>query len=288
MPAPLRRAIWFLTASLVMPAAVSAQVRVIRDLTYLPGAHYAANKDKLDLYLPEGKTAEPVPVIVSLHGGALMEGDKADQAFIGERLASAGIATAVVNYRLSPGVSHPAHIQDAAAAFAWVKRHIASYGGNPDQVFVIGHSAGAYLAALLALDRTYLAPHRFSPDDIRGVVPVSAFYWVERPGVAPDRDKRVWGDDPRKWVEASPAHRIRAGAPPLLVLYADGDEEWRRQQNTEMAAALAAAGNEQIQLAKIAGRTHLTIWSKIADDGDAVAARIIEFVRSTIAPRSSS
>src|SRR2546428_8080620 len=284
--ARLRRAIWFLTASLVMPGAVSAQVRVVHDVTYLPGAHYAANKDKLDLYLPVGQS--DVPVIVSFHGGALMQGDKAEQAFVGERFASAGIATAVVNYRLSPSVSHPAHIQDAAAAFAWVKRHIASYGGNPDQGFVIGHSTGAYLAALLALDRSYLAPHRFSPDDIRGVVPVSAFYWVERPGVAPDRDKRVWGTDQKAWVEASPAHRIHAGAPPLLVLYADGDDEWRRRQNTEMAAALEAAGNEQIQIAQIAGRTHSTIWSKIASDGDAVAARIIEFVRSTIAPRSSS
>ena len=184
-------------------------------------------------------------------------------------------------------VVHPAHIQDAAAAFAWVKRHIAEYGGNPDQVFVIGHSAGAYLAALLALDREYLAVHRFSPDDVRGVVPVSAFYWVERPGVAPDRDKRVWGTDQRTWVAASPAHHVRAGAPPLLLLYADGDDEWRRQQNVEMAAALEAAGNDRIVIRQIAGRTHGTIWSKMADAGDEAAGRIIQFVRQTIAPRLS-
>jgi acetyl esterase/lipase len=270
-------------APAVAQASQGGSVRVVRDVTYLPDANYAANKDKLDLYLPQGRTS--VPVIVSFHGGALMEGDKSEQTFVGERFASAGIATAVVNYRLSPGVSHPAHIQDAAAAFAWVKRHIAEYGGNPDQVFVIGHSAGAYLAALLALDREYLAVHRFSPDDVRGVVPVSAFYWVER--VAPDRDKRVWGTDPQTWVDASPAHRVRAGAPPLLLLYADGDDEWRRQQNTEMAAALRAAGNEQIEIAQIAGRTHRTIWSKMADAGDEAADRIIQFVRQTIAPRLS-
>jgi acetyl esterase/lipase len=266
-------------------APAGGQVRVVRDVTYLPDANYAANKDKLDLYLPQGKTS--VPVIVSFHGGALMEGDKAQQTFVGERFASAGIATAVVNYRLSPGVAHPAHVQDAAAAFAWVKRHIADYGGNPDQVFVIGHSAGAYLAALLALDRRYLDVHRFSPDDIRGVVPVSAFYWVERPGVAPDRDKSVWGTDQQAWVDASPAHRVRAGAPPLLLLYADGDEEWRRQQNTEMAAALTAAGNEQVEIARITGRTHRTIWANMANARDETAARIIQFVRRTIGPRTS-
>jgi acetyl esterase/lipase len=267
--------------------AVKPVVRVVRNVTYLSGASDAAHKDTLDLYLPPGKTAVPAPVIVSLHGGALMEGDKAQEAFVGERFASAGFVTAVVNYRLSPGVSHPAHVEDAAAAFAWVKRHIDEYGGNPDQVFVIGHSAGAYLAALLALDRTYLASHRFCPDDIRGIVPVSAFYWVERPGVAPDRDKSVWGTDRKTWIEASPAHRVRAGAPPVLLLYADGDEEWRRQQNAEMADALRTSGNAQVEIAQIAGRTHTTIWSKMANDGDETAARIIQFVRSTIAPRTS-
>ena len=91
----------------------------------------------------------------------------------------------MVNYRLSPAVSHPAHIEDAAASFAWVKRHIAEYGGDPNQIFVVGHSAGAYLLALLATDERYLAAHGLSARDIRGLVPVSAFFWVERSGVAP-------------------------------------------------------------------------------------------------------
>src|SRR6267142_5020328 len=171
-------------------AADSTGVRVVRDIAYVPNANYADNKDKLDLYLPEGRTN--VPVIVSYYGGALMNGDKNQHTFIGQRFAAAGFATAVVNYRLSPGVTHPAHVQDAAASFAWVKRHIAEYGGNPDQVFIIGYSAGAYLAALLSTDARYLAAHNLSPRDIRGTVPVSAFYWVERRGVAPDRDKSVW------------------------------------------------------------------------------------------------
>jgi len=112
-------------------AADATGVRVVRDIAYVPNANYADNKDKLDLYLPEGRTN--VPVIVSYYGGALMNGDKNQQAFIGQRFAAAGFATAVVNYRLSPAVMHPAHIQDAAASFAWVKRNIAKYGGNPDQ-----------------------------------------------------------------------------------------------------------------------------------------------------------
>src|SRR5437773_71185 len=115
-------------------------VRVVRDVAYLPGGT-AENKHTLDLYLPEGVTRGPV--IVSYYGGALTAGDKKQEAFVGECFASAGIATAVVNYRLSPAVRHPAHIEDAAASFAWVKRHIAEYGGDANRVFVIGHSAGA-------------------------------------------------------------------------------------------------------------------------------------------------
>ena len=273
---------------LTMPStarAADTAVRVVRDIAYLPDAHYADNKDKLDLYLPEGRTS--VPVIVSYYGGALTAGDKNQQTFIGQRFAAAGFATAVVNYRLSPGVMHPAHVQDAAASFAWVKRHIAEYGGNPDQVFVIGHSAGAYLVALLATDSQYLAAHQLSLRDIRGAVPVSAFYWVERTGVAPDRDKSVWGTDKSVWADASPAHHLRKDAPPMLVLYADGDEAWRRQQNVEMVQVLKATGAVHVDLAQIAGRTHNSIWSKVAEPNDEAAERIIQFVRMHIALRAS-
>jgi len=263
----------------------TTNVRVVHDIAYLPNANYADNKDKLDLYLPEGRTN--VPVIVSYHGGGLTAGDKKNQAFIGQRFAAAGFATAVVNYRLSPGITHPAHIQDAAASFAWVKRNIAKYGGNPDQVFIIGHSAGAYLVALLGTDERYVAAHKLSLKDIRGLVPVSAFYWVERPGVAPDRDKSVWGTDKNVWIDASPAHHLSRQVPPMLVLYADGDDEWRRQQNAEIVPALKGAGAPRVDVLLINGRTHNTIWSKVAEPNDEAAGRIIQFVQSNTSGRGS-
>ncbi|PYR02809.1 MAG: hypothetical protein DMF97_03555 [Acidobacteria bacterium] len=276
---------WLLCLAAAVQAADKQAVRVVRDIAYRASAGAGDDKNKLDLYLPDGRTG--VPVIVSLYGGALMQGDKSNQPFVGQRFASAGIATAVVNYRLSPAVRHPVHVQDAAAAFAWVKRHIADYGGSPDQVFVIGHSAGAYLAALLATDERYLAAHQLSLRDIRGVVPVSAFYWVERTGVAPDRDKSVWGTDQKVWVDASPAHHLRAGVPPILVLYADGDDQWRRDQNAEAATALKAAGNPRVEIAQIVGRSHNTIWSRLNEEGDEVGDRIVRFVRKTIAAPST-
>jgi acetyl esterase/lipase len=262
-------------ATATTAAAQAHAVRVVRDIPYLQGASYADDKDKLDLYLPEGRSN--APVIVSYYGNQLMGGDKAEDAFVGQRFASAGFVTAVVNYRLSPAVSHPSHVQDAAASFAWVKRHIAEYGGNPDRIFVIGYSAGGYLAALLSTDRRYLAAHKLSPRDIRGTVPVSAFYWVERRGVAPDRDKSVWGTSRDAWIDASPAHHLQGDGPPMLILYADRDEDWRREQNVEVATAMKAAGNANVEIAMIGNRTHATIWTRVADDGDETAERIIRF-----------
>jgi acetyl esterase/lipase len=110
------------------------------------------------------------------------------------------------------------------------------------------------------------------------VVPVSAFFWVERPGVAPDRPMSVWGTDRNVWVDASPAHHLTAGLPPMLLLYADGDEPWRRQQNEEMARAVRAAGNSRTQIAQIRNRNHNSIWGNIAAPDDEVADRIVKFV----------
>ena len=251
-------------------------VRIVRDVPYLEGARYADGKDKLDIYLPEGR--RNAAVIVSYYGNQLMGGDKSEDAYIGRRFAAAGFVTVVVNYRLSPAVSHPAHIQDAAASFAWVKRHIAEYGGNDDRIFIIGYSAGAYLAALLSTDSRYLAAHNLSPRDIRAAVPVSAFFWVERMGGAPDRDKSVWGNDRNVWEDASPAHHLQSGAPPMLILYAERDEDWRREQNVEFATAMKSAGHQSVEIAMIANRNHSTIWSRVGNDGDETAERIIRFV----------
>jgi acetyl esterase/lipase len=254
----------------------SGQVRVVSDVDYLASAEYPEKKDRLDIYLPEN--ASRAPVIISIHGGGLRAGDKSAQTFVGQRFASVGHVTVVVNHRLSPGVTHPAHIQDIAAAVAWVKKNIARHGGDPQKIFVIGHSAGAYLAALLVLDPRYLAAHGMAPGDIRGVVPVAGFFYVDRPGVAPDRPKDTWGTDVNVWKAASPATYISRNVPPLLLLYADGDDEWRRKQQDEFASALRERGNNDVEVRMIKGRTHNTVWSEMAKGDEDTSRAIVQFV----------
>ena len=147
---------YLLVALLASGALASDSVRVVKDIDYVEGADYAEGKDRLDLYLPDG--ARDFPVLVFYHGGGLRNGDKGGSEHVGMALASAGYGAAIVNYRLSPTVEHPEHAEDAARSLAWVYRNIAKHGGNPDAVYISGHSAGAYLAALLALDARYLVP----------------------------------------------------------------------------------------------------------------------------------
>ncbi len=128
---------------------VGAVMRTERDLVYRPGGD-PDGKDKLDLYVPPGPG--PHPVIVFIHGGGLLQGDKSIYAGLGQYFVRRGFAAALINHRLSPGVAHPAHVRDAAAAFAWVYRNVERFGGDPKRIVLAGHSSGAYLAALLAVD----------------------------------------------------------------------------------------------------------------------------------------
>jgi acetyl esterase/lipase len=274
-------AVWLAASA---AATQSHTFTVVRDIDYVPHAEYPGGKDRLDLYIPQG--AKNAPVIFSLHGGLLMAGDRREDAFVGQRFAAAGYVTAVISYRLSPQASHPAHIEDTAAAFAWVKRNIRQHGGDPDHILVTGHSAGAYLAMLLAADPRWLAAHGLSARDIRGVAPVSGFYWVDKPGVAPDRPKSVWGSDPTVWVDASPSRYLRADLPPILILDTDGDEAWRQQQARDLAAALRKAGHKDVTTHKVLGRTHMSVWTEMNESPtEETSSQILRFAARVLAAK---
>jgi len=125
------------------PAAPRWEVQRLKDLAYYSGPGADPIKHKLDLYVPKGK--KDFPVVFFVHGGAWRHGDKSwlgVYSTLGLAWARHGVGTVVINYRLSPAVTHPEHIKDVARAFAWVHKNIRQYGGRPDEIFVTGHSAG--------------------------------------------------------------------------------------------------------------------------------------------------
>lgn len=257
---------------------VDVEVEVLLDIEYLDDANYADAKDKVDIYRPAG--ASGAPVLVFLHGGGLQQGDKSQQGHVGNFFAAKGYVVVCANYRLSPTVIHPAHIEDAAASFAWAIRNIERYGGDPDRVALSGHSAGAYLAALLAVDGQYLESQGLEVSSIKAVAPISGFFHVDR--VAPDRPKTVWGESEAAWIDASPSKYVSASAPPTLLLYADADTPERRQESLDLAAELTASDHRHVETQQIADRDHGSIWRRIGEDGDATAEHMLRFLQQTV------
>ena len=274
----MRKGLVTMLSLLLSSTASWAQVSVVKDIPYVEGS--SNPKHRLDIYIPD--KAKSAPVVFWIHGGQLTSGDRADSDNppVGQRFASAGFVTVVISYRLSPGVSHPAHMQDAARAFAWTVRNISKHGGNPEQVFVSGHSAGGYLAALLAADGKYLEAEKLTPGRIRAMLPVSGFYHIDR--VAPDRPQYVWGADAKVWIEASPAHYVRNPLPPILLVYADSDEPWRRQEHTDYAAELRAAGHTRVEIKEIRNRDHMDILYRMPDRDDDTTLQLLDYMKRVL------
>jgi acetyl esterase/lipase len=258
-------------AQRVHPPAPSVEVR--RDVTYFEGPASEAQRHRLDLYLPAARNR--FPLLLFIHGGAWKSGSKDLYGYLGRTFAGRGIGVAVANYRLSPAVKHPEHIRDVARAFAWVAHHAADLGTDPARLFLVGHSAGAHLAALLALDPRYLQEQGVSPERICGVVGISGPY-----ALAPGWFNDVFGDDPQRRADAFPLSHVRDHAPPFLLLYADRDFLGLPAAAKLLEASLRQHG-DTVTLKEIPDRDHITIVSKIAMPGDPTAGAILHFVNLT-------
>jgi arylformamidase len=248
-----------------------AGVEVIKDVAYSRAKDADPQRHKLDLYLPRGKKG--FPVLVFVHGGGWTKGDRKSFARQGQTFARAGVGVASVGYRLSPGVTHPAHVQDVAKAFAFVHQHIADHGGRPDQMFISGHSAGGHLAALLATDESYLKAEKLSLKDVRGAMPISGVYRIP-----PGKIEKAFGTDPAGSAQASPITHVKAGDPPFLILYADNDLKGMEKGAEAFCAAMKKAGNEATCM-RVADRDHGSIMGKAANPDDPVTQAMLKFIK---------
>lgn len=202
---------------------------VAKDVAYGPLPRY-----RLDIYSPDTMT-ETAPVLVFFHGGSWQYGDKADYPFLANALAKRGIQTVLVNYRLHPEVVHPAFVEDAAKALAHVRRTVGA--GRP--VYVAGHSAGAHLAALVALDPRFLAAEGTHVCEVAaGVIGMAGPY--DFTPVEPVF-KTIFPAE--TLAQSRPVNYAGNRAPPFLLLHGTADTTVLPARSEEMAAALRAAGN---------------------------------------------
>ncbi len=272
--------VWTGLLCIALASAEKPAPQVLAGLAYKSGGDltpYETERCKLDLYLPAGK--KDFPTLVWLHGGGLTGGSKdgKDVVAVARHFAEAGVAVANLNYRLSPKAKYPAYIEDAAAAFAWVKKHIGEHGGKTGKVFIGGHSAGGYLTLMVGLDPSYLKAQGLDTSAIAGMVPVSGqtltHYTIREERGLPKT--RLIAD------EAAPLYHARKDAPPMLILYADKDMAMRAEENVLLAAALREAGHKQTVNKMIKGRTHGSIGHAMANAGDEGFDQVMKFIQTT-------
>jgi acetyl esterase/lipase len=201
-------------------------------------AYGAQARQRLDVYVADGLRA-PAPVVVFFYGGGWDSGRKEDYAFVGKALAAQGYVTVIADYRLVPDVRFPAFVEDGAKAIRWAHDHIGDYGGDPRRLYLIGHSAGAYNAAMLTLDAHYLRQIGLGPNAVRATAALAGPYNflpldVEATIAAFGQTKNLAATQPINFISRS--------APPMFLATGDQDTTVYPRNTTGLAAKLREAG----------------------------------------------
>ena len=227
---------------IVMLSSIASGQKLTSDVPYLDDGH---KRHVLDIYTPGKANDEHLPVILWIHGGGWQVGDKSDVALKPKVLTERGFVFVATNYRLLPDVTMDVLTRDVAASLGWVHRNIARYGGDPQRIFVGGHSAGAQLAALICTDDRYLKEQNVSFDVLKGCVPVDGdTYDIPKIIMTAEHRQTLYGgkmftfghrqkfgNDPEKHIDFSAVSHVTKGKkiPPFLLLYFPGNPDTRAQ-----------------------------------------------------------
>lgn len=247
----------------------------------IPRAGYLVKRDlaygsdpraRLDLYVPDSMTA-PAPVLLFFYGGSWQSGSKSIYRAIGQAFASAGIITAIADYRLYPQVKYPAFVEDGADALRFVQERIGEHGGDAARIFLSGHSAGAYIAAMLACNPQFGTDR----DAIRGVIGIAGPY-----DFLPLSDPvliDIFGGD--RVMATQPVNYAHNRTPAMLLVHGTADRTVGAGNSRRMAKRLRDAGNE-VELIEYEGVTHLGILLSLAHgfrDRTSLRKDMLRFIR---------
>jgi acetyl esterase/lipase len=261
--------------------------RRIGDLRYHPSPK-DADRRSLDLFLPAGPG--PHPVVIFVHGGFWKKGGRREDYGIyqrlGRRLANQGVIAAVISYRLVPQVRHPSQANDVARAVATVRDNIGAYGGDPKQLYLMGHSAGAHLSLLVGWAPAYLAAHGLRPQDLAGIIAISgptdlndlATTWAGERNVP-----LAFGDDRDRWKVASPLTWVREGLPPTFLVLADHDFPVLRRENENLRQVLLGPKRPH-RYREAQSRDHATIITQLWEDGDPLGEEVLQWIKRRPSP----
>lgn len=264
---------------LVASPTIAAESKVLRDVTY---AEPKSERHSLDVYAPA--TGTDHPIVVWIHGGGWRAGDKRGVQQKPQAFVDKGCVFVATNYRFVPQVTVKEMTGDVAKAIRWAHDHAKEFGGNPNSMFVMGHSAGAHLAALVCTDDRYLKAEGLSLSIIKGCVPVdTAAYDVplrfSQSGAAKaDAGKAIFGDSEASHKELSPITYVGQvkSIPAFLILHV-ADRLDSKAQSEHFAKALQKAG-VSATVVPAEGKTHGTINSELGLPDDKPTKALFEFV----------
>ncbi|WP_309682075.1 alpha/beta hydrolase [Polaromonas sp.] len=236
-------------------------------------------RQRLDVYQPKDPVSN-APLVVFFYGGSWSSGERADYRFVGEALASRGIVTVIADYRLSPAFRYPAFVQDSAGAVRWAFDHAADYGASPARLFVMGHSAGAYNAAMVALDARWLAARGLQPSRLAGWIGLAGPYDF-LPIV--DAQTRVAFDWPATPADSQPLSHASRASPPALLLAPVKDSSVNPQRSTVAMARRLKAQGVRVESELFDGVGHVSLLAAMASvlrSRAPVLARVTAFVQA--------
>ena len=251
-------------------------------------AYGDAPRQRLDVYrpLPAAVAANAArPLVVFFFGGTWSQGDRASFRFVGEALAAHGAVVVIPDYGLSPAFRYPVFVRDSARAVKWALDHAARLGADPKQVYVMGHSSGAYNAAMVALDTRWLGELGASPAQLAGWIGLAGPY-----DFLPidDPQAQVAFDWPRTPADSQPMAHVSAASPPALLLAARGDRTVNPARNTERMAERLRAAGVPVRLREFDGLNHVTLVGALARPlawiGGPVLPPILDFLGLPDAP----
>ncbi len=281
------------TVAMLSLVNVASAQKLTADIQYVENGH---ERQVLDVYTPEKATTESLPVMFWIHGGGWQVGDKSDVALKPKVLTERGFVVVSTNYRLLPEVTMDVLTRDVAKSFGWVFRNIAKYGGDPQRIFVGGHSAGAQLAALICTDDRYLKEEGVSFDVLRGCVPVDGDKY-DIPKIIMTAEHRQtlyggkmftfghrqkFGNAPEKHIDFSAVTHVAKdkGIPPFLLLYFSGNPDTRAQAN-RLEAVLKESGIPATAYGE-RDSNHSRLNNDLGKPDDAATERFYKFLDANV------
>jgi len=275
-----------LTLSLGWMSACSpqrvAELVLLRDDFHLTRdlAYGSDPRQRLDVYQPIAPQTA-APVVIFLYGGRWQGGSKDQYHLLGEAFTRRGVVAMVPDYRLYPQVRFPGWVDDAARVVRWARDNVSRYGGDSTRIVVVGHSAGAHTAALLAVDKEYLRRAGVPPGVVRGFVSLAgpvATVWT-------DADVQALMGPPEGWPMTYPMAQVDGKAPPLLLLHGERDKTVDPANSVRLAARIWNHGGcARVVLYK--GLDHVGIVIALAVPGLQIAPvmhEVMKFVRDPAA-----